>query len=83
MPGAAFLGMAMNDTLVHGWDLAKATGQSTDLAPDLAAALLEQSRTTVPDAFRSESGAIFGLAKQAPAGASNADQLAAFLGRDV
>ena len=28
------------DTFTHGWDLAKATGQSTDLDPELAAQLL-------------------------------------------
>jgi uncharacterized protein (TIGR03086 family) len=31
MPGPAFMGLAMTDTFQHGWDLAKATGQSTDL----------------------------------------------------
>ena len=28
------------DTFQHGWDLAKATGQDTDLDPELAAGLL-------------------------------------------
>jgi hypothetical protein len=37
----------------------------------------------ISDAFRSEEGNVFGPAKDAPAGASNADQLAAFLGRSV
>lgn len=83
MPGAAFMGLAVTDTLTHGWDLAKATGQSTDLAPELAAAVLEQCRTTVPPAFRSEEGAVFGLEQEAPADATAADQLAAFLGRRV
>lgn len=83
MPGAAFMGMAVTDTLAHGWDLAKATGQSTDLAPELASAVLEQSRTTVPPGFRSEDGAIFGLEQDAPADATAADKLAAFLGRRV
>ncbi len=82
MPGAAFIGLAMNDTFVHGWDLAKSTGRSTDLAPDLAAALLERAKSSIPDAFRGDDGKKpFGLAQEAPAGASNADQLAAFLGR--
>ena len=48
MPGFAFMGLATTDTFVHGWDLAKATGQSTDLAPELAAALLEQSKAADP-----------------------------------
>lgn len=83
MPGAALMGMAVNDTFTHGWDLAKATGQSTDLAPELAAEVLAQSRANIQDAFRNEAGNPFGLEQQAPDGANPADQLAAFLGRTV
>ena len=38
LPGAAFVNIASIDTFTHAWDLAKATGQSTDLNPRLAAA---------------------------------------------
>ena len=60
MPGAAFAGLATTDTFQHGWDLAKATGQSTDLAPELAAALLAQSKAAIQDSFRGPEGAPFG-----------------------
>lgn len=83
MPGAAFIGIATTDTFTHGWDLAKATGQSTDLEPELAAQLLVGAKTFISPAFRSEDGAVFGLEQTAPAGASSADQLAAFLGRSI
>jgi uncharacterized protein (TIGR03086 family) len=83
MPGMAVMGLATTDTFTHAWDLAKATGQDTDLAPELAAALLEQSKANIQDAFRGPEGAPFGPEQQAPDGASNADQLAAFLGRQV
>jgi len=83
MPGAAVMGLATTDTFTHGWDLAKATAQDTDLAPELAAGLLEQSRMAIQDSFRGPEGAPFGPEQQAPEGASNADQLAAFLGRSV
>ena len=83
MPGSAFIGLAATDTFVHGWDLAKATGQSTDLDPALATQLLAGSRQAIQPAFRSETGNPFGPEQTAPAGASNADQLAAFLGRTV
>ena len=83
MPGSAFMGLATTDTFVHGWDLAKATGQSTDLDPQMAAALLEQSKAAIQESFRGPEGAPFGPASDAPAGATNADQLAAFLGRTV
>src|SRR6185436_14208739 len=36
LPGSMFIGIATGDTFTHGWDLAKATGQSTDLDPALA-----------------------------------------------
>lgn len=83
MPGAAFVGLAATDTFAHGWDLAKATGQDTDLAPELAGQLLEGAKQMIAPAFRSEDGAVFGPEQTAPEGASNADRLAAFLGRHV
>jgi uncharacterized protein (TIGR03086 family) len=83
MPGAAFMGLAATDTFTHGWDLAKATGQSTDLAPDLAAELLGGSRMAIQPSFRNPEGNPFGPEQSAPAGACTADQLAAFLGRTV
>jgi uncharacterized protein (TIGR03086 family) len=84
MPGRAVLSLAMTDTFTHGWDIAKATGQSTDLAPELAAQLLESSRKMIQTALRGADGsAPFGAEQECPDGACNADQLAAFLGRTV
>ena len=83
MPGSAFMGLATTDTFQHAWDLAKATGQSTDINPELAAGLLAQSKAAISEGFRGPEGAPFGAEQQAPEGASNADQLAAFLGRSV
>ena len=83
MPGSAFMGLAMTDTFQHGWDLAKATGQSTDLAPELASALLAQSKQAIQESFRGPEGAPFGTEQSCPDGSSTADELAAFLGRAV
>jgi|SRR4051794_1343245 len=84
MPGAAFIGLAATDTFVHGWDLAKSLGQPTDLDPGLATALLGQVKPFLPDELRGDDGkAPFGPEQPAPADASNADRLAAFLGRRV
>lgn len=84
MPGAAFAGLAATDTFTHAWDLAKALGRSTDLAPDLAAGLLAGAKASIQEAFRGpDTKAPFGPEQPAPEGASNADQLAAFLGRTV
>ena len=83
-PGTVVLGMAALDQFTHGWDLARALGLPTDLDPVLAGELLNQARQTLPDAFRGPDGqAPFGPALEAPAGAGQADQLAAFLGRRV
>jgi uncharacterized protein (TIGR03086 family) len=82
LPGAAYLGIATTDAFTHGWDLARATGQSTDLDPELAAQLLDRSRMFIQPAFRGDDGkAPFGAEQPAPPNATNADALAAFLGR--
>ena len=84
MPGAIFMGIATNDVFVHGWDLAKSTGQATDIDPEMAGQLLAQLRMFLGDEMRGPDGeAPFGKALDAPAGASEADKLAAFLGRTV
>ncbi len=83
MKGSEFLGLAAVDTFAHAWDLARATGQNTDLNPELAAGLLVGSRAGISHAFRGPEGAPFGPEQKAPAGASKADELAAFLGRTV
>lgn len=83
-PGAAFMALATTDTFTHGWDLARATGQDTDLDPELAAQLLEGARMFIPEQFRGPDGvAPFGPIVEAPDDAPPAAQLAAFLGRAV
>ena len=84
LPGGVFVNIATTDTFTHGWDLAKATGQSTDLDPELAASLLAFAQGFLSDALRGPDGtAPFGPPVVAPVGASPADELAAFLGRQV
>ena len=81
-PGAIFAVVAANDVFTHGWDVAKALGQSTDLDPELASLLLASSM--IPDEFRGPDGqAPFGLKQEAPPSATAADKLAAHLGRTV
>jgi uncharacterized protein (TIGR03086 family) len=83
-PGSVLRDLAATEQFIHGWDLAHAIGQPTDLDPGLAAALLGQARLTISDAYRGPDGqALFGPAAAAPAGAGPAGQLAAFLGRRV
>jgi uncharacterized protein (TIGR03086 family) len=84
LPAPAWLGIATTDTLMHGWDLARATGQPTDIDPDFAVEVLAGARAFIQPEFRGEdTTAPFGAETEPPAGASEADKLAAFLGRRV
>ena len=80
MPGAAFAGFRMGDLLVHGWDIAKATGQPTDFAPELNEAALAAARRTMTF---DRAGSPFQPEQPVAAEAPAADRFAAFLGRTV
>jgi uncharacterized protein (TIGR03086 family) len=81
-PGAAFMGLATADHFTHGWDLARATGQDSNLDPELAEQILAQCRATIPEQFRGADGVMpFGPVVDVPDSAPAADRLAGFLGR--
>ena len=82
VPGQMFIGMRTSDVLTHAWDLAAATGQSTDLDPELAAEQLAAVRAFVGPQFRG-AGKPFGEEQPCASERAPADQLAAFLGRKV
>ena len=44
VPGSVYAGHRLIDVLVHGWDLASATGQSTELDPQMVAACWDVTR---------------------------------------
>jgi uncharacterized protein (TIGR03083 family) len=82
MPGSVCVWIAAGDIFTHGWDLAKATGQPSDLDPELAVKLLAQVEKLLPDALRGPEGeAPFGPKIEVTGSASAADRLAAFEGR--
>jgi uncharacterized protein (TIGR03086 family) len=82
LPGSVCVWMAAGDIFTHGWDLAKATGQPTDLDPELAGALLARIMQMLPDSMRGPEGrAPFGPSVGVAASAPTADRLAAFQGR--
>jgi uncharacterized protein (TIGR03086 family) len=66
------------DLLVHGWDLAKATGQDTTISDD-DLGRLERGAAQFGDAARAPG--VFGPELEAPAGADRQTKLLAFLGR--
>ena len=82
IPGQVFIGMRTSDVLTHAWDLAAATGQSTDLDPELATEQLAAVRAFVGPQFRGP-GMPFGGEQPCSSERAPADQLAAFLGRKV
>lgn len=82
LPGSAYIGMRTNDVLVHAWDLARATGQPTDLDAEVAQMCLETSRQRLQESFRGP-GRPFGAEQPCPPDRPVADQLAAFMGRPV
>jgi len=78
MPGPALAGFTTLDIFVHGWDLARATGQSTDLDAGLAAHVLAFAQQTITDDTRvPRIGPAVPVAADAPA----IDRLVGFLGR--
>src|SRR4051794_15826109 len=79
LPLTWVLGQHMADIAVHGWDLAKATGQSPDLDADVGQASLEWGRQNLKPQFR---GQAFGPEVSVPKSAPIYDRLAAFFGRD-
>jgi uncharacterized protein (TIGR03086 family) len=82
IPASVGVWIASGDIFTHGWDLAKATGQSTDLDPELAETLLQRLNTMLPDSMRGPDGkAPFGLKVDVPSSAPAADRLAGYLGR--
>ena len=81
MPAAGLASFRFTDLIVHTWDLAKATGQSTDLAPELCEAALAMSRERMTEMDRTNLP--FKDEVTVPTEAPAADRLAGFLGRQV
>jgi uncharacterized protein (TIGR03086 family) len=81
VPGVVALHLRITELLVHGWDLARATGQSAAVPDDLAEQELAFSRSKLADIPPGRRP--FGPPQPAAALAPAIDQLAALLGRDV
>jgi uncharacterized protein (TIGR03086 family) len=78
------IGQQIADFAVHGWDVAKATGQPSELDPDVGQFALDWGRENLKPEFRGEegSGKAFGLEVKVPEEALLYDRLAGFFGRD-
>jgi uncharacterized protein (TIGR03086 family) len=81
VPGAVALHLRITELLVHGWDLARATGQPATVPGGLAEQELAFSRSKLADIPPDRRP--FGPPQPEAALAPAIDQLAALLGRDV
>lgn len=81
VPGDVFARFVAMDGLVHGWDIATATGQSYDPPAELVATVDAFTRQAISDDMRD--GDTFAARVEAPAGSSTLVQLVAFTGRRV
>jgi len=79
MPGRVVAGINLLDTATHTWDLAKATGQPTQLPAGVAEAALDASRSIISPEIRPGR---FAPEASAPSGAGPTEQLVAYLGRN-
>lgn len=74
VPGSVYAGHRLVDVLIHGWDLASATGQPTDLDPHLVAACWDVVR---PQLSLLQASGMFGV--EVATGADDPDSQASLL----
>jgi uncharacterized protein (TIGR03086 family) len=80
MTGAAVVRMHLTEEVVHGWDLAVATGQDSSIDPHLATVALDAMQHVPEELLRG--GPSFGPEVAVAADASVGERLVGFLGRD-
>lgn len=78
VPGSIYAGHRFIDVLIHGWDVATATGQDSRLDPALVEACAE---VVAPQAELLKGSGMFGAEVDLSAGADAQEQLLAQLGR--
>lgn len=79
LPGRAALTLRLTETVVHGWDLARATSQQPAFDPDAVRAALHFSQSNLPG--ERSPGAPFASAVPVAGNLPEIDRLAAYLGR--
>ena len=79
MPAGVALDIAIFDVATHTWDLAKATGQTMTLDPEVLGSALEIAQAMLSDDYRALG--LFGPAVDVPEDAPAQDRLIALTGR--
>ena len=84
MDGDAVLAMALGEYVLHGWDLARATGREWQVPEPAAASALEFFSDLITDEYRSQDGGggFFGARVEVADDAPALDRLLGFAGRD-
>ncbi len=84
VPAAWCVDQQISDLVVHGWDIARATGQPTELDPELGQASLAWARQNLLPELRGDvgSGYAFGPEVPVPETAPLHDRFAAFFDTD-
>lgn len=80
-PGQMVLGMTIADTAVHGWDLARATGQEYTADDDVAEAVYGMTKGMMEPQGMFPRGTSFGPPVEVPPDASIQDKMVTYLGR--
>jgi uncharacterized protein (TIGR03086 family) len=80
LPAQMVLDMTMMEYLAHGWDLAKATGQTMPYTDEEAQAILDLAQQNLPVEYRGD-GKPFGEIVDVPIAAPVLEQFAGFMGR--
>ncbi|HEX9344000.1 MAG TPA: TIGR03086 family metal-binding protein [Actinomycetota bacterium] len=84
VPASWSVHQQVTDLAVHAWDVAKATGQPTNLDPEIGQLSLDWAKRNLAPQFRGDeaSGKAFGDEVPVPDDAPLYDRLAGFFGRD-
>jgi uncharacterized protein (TIGR03086 family) len=78
VPGSVYCGHRFLDVLIHGWDVARSTGQDTVLDPELVEACFE---VLEPQVEMLVASGMFGTSQEVGADADRETRLLAVLGR--
>lgn len=81
LPGTAVINFPIVDALAHAWDLSSTVGRAVEFPPETIPAIAAVFEATCTDAARATG--LIRPATQAPAGATDTEQLMAAAGRTV
>jgi uncharacterized protein (TIGR03086 family) len=82
MPGEVAAVVTLDELVLHGWDLARATGQSFACAPANVAAVLRFTSSMAEPGHRAAREGLFGPVVEVPDDAPAFNRALAFAGRD-